>query len=86
MQYVSPETITLSIDSDIRANLRRRRWHLLLPAAFVTYNLAYLDRANFGFGVAAGMTTSLHITGGLTSLLGSLFSLVTLRFSFLEQR
>ena len=63
-----------SLDTAIQASLRKR-WHLLLPAAFVTYSLAYLDRANFGFGVAAGMTQSLHITGSQTSLLGSLFFL-----------
>ena len=32
-----------------------RRWAVLLPVTFVTYSLAYLDRANFGFGAAARM-------------------------------
>lgn len=57
-----------------RANLRRR-WYCLLPAIFITYSLAYLDRANYGFGAAAGMAASLHITGQQNSLLGSLFFL-----------
>jgi len=57
-----------------RANLRRR-WYCLLPAIFVTYSLAYLDRANYGFGAAAGMAATLHITGQQNSLLGSLFFL-----------
>ena len=46
-----------------------------MPAVFVTYSLAYLDRANFGFGAAAGMAATLHITGKQVSLLGGLFFL-----------
>ncbi len=46
-----------------------------MPAVFVTYSLAYLDRANFGFGAAAGLATSLNITGKQVSLLGGLFFL-----------
>jgi sugar phosphate permease len=53
----------------------RRRWTLILPAVFVTYSLAYLDRANYGFGAAAGLEKTLHITGYQSSLLGSLFFL-----------
>ncbi len=51
------------------------RWYRLIPVAFITYSLAYLDRANFGFGTAGGMTTDLNITPGIASLLGSLFFL-----------
>jgi sugar phosphate permease len=51
----------------------RRR--LLLLAVFITYSLAYLDRANYGFGAAAGMAESLGITGTRNSLLGALFFL-----------
>jgi len=47
----------------------------VLPAAFITYSLAYLDRANYGFGAAAGLSETLHITGAETSLLGALFFL-----------
>jgi len=53
----------------------RRRWARILPAVFVTYSLAYLDRANFGFGAAAGMARTLHIGGYRTDLLGALFFL-----------
>ncbi|MGH9639503.1 MAG: MFS transporter [Bryobacteraceae bacterium] len=53
----------------------RRRWFYLLPAVFVTYSLAYVDRANYGFGAAAGLASTLHITGQQTSLLGALFFL-----------
>ena len=52
-----------------------RRWLYLLPAVFVTYSLAYLDRANFGFGAAAGLAATLQITGQQTSLLSGLFFL-----------
>ena len=48
---------------------------MLLPVIFVSYSLAYLDRANFGFGAAAGLTADLHITSAQSSLLGSLFFL-----------
>ncbi|HLH09367.1 MAG TPA: MFS transporter [Terriglobales bacterium] len=58
----------------MQANLRKR-WKYLLPAVFVTYSLAYLDRANFGFGAAAGLATTLHITESDASLLAGLFFL-----------
>ena len=54
------------------SSLRRRWWHLL-PAVFVTYSLAYVDRANYGFGAAAGLAQTLHITDRQSSLLGGLF-------------
>ncbi len=47
----------------------------MLPAVFVTYSLAYLDRANYGFGAAAGLADTLHITAERSALLGSLFFL-----------
>lgn len=54
---------------------RRRRWIYLLPLVFITYSLAYLDRANYGFGASAGLAATLHITGEQNALLGSLFFL-----------
>ncbi len=51
------------------------RWYRLIPVIFITYSLAYLDRANFGFGAAGGMAADLHISSNLSSLLGSLFFL-----------
>ncbi len=51
------------------------RWYRLIPVAFITYSLAYLDRANFGFAAAGGMAEDLHITASMSSLLGSLFFL-----------
>lgn len=55
--------------------IARRRWLRLIPVAFITYSLAYLDRANFGFASAGGMAEDLHITSSVSSLLGSLFFL-----------
>jgi MFS family permease len=53
----------------------KRRWARILPAVFVTYSLAYLDRSNYGFGAAAGMAGELHISGQRSALLGALFFL-----------
>ncbi len=55
--------------------LSRKRWYRLIPIAFITYSLAYLDRANFGFAAAGGMAVDLNITAAMSSLLGSLFFL-----------
>jgi sugar phosphate permease len=55
--------------------LAKSRWYRLIPIVFITYSLAYLDRANYGFGAAAGMAKDLHITEGISSLIGALFFL-----------
>lgn len=55
--------------------IAKRRWIRLIPIAFITYSLAYLDRANFGFATAGGMAKDLNITASMSSLLGSLFFL-----------
>ncbi|MGL9737721.1 MFS transporter [Serratia sp. (in: enterobacteria)] len=46
-----------------------------MPIVFITYSLAYLDRANFSFASAAGINEDLGITKGMASLLGALFFL-----------
>lgn len=56
-------------------SIAKARWFRLIPVAFITYSLAYLDRANFAFGVAGGMKDDLQITDATSSLLGSLFFL-----------
>ena len=33
-----------------------KRWWYIMPIVFITYSLAYLDRANFSFASAAGIT------------------------------
>jgi sugar phosphate permease len=53
----------------------RLRFVYLLPATFVTYSLAYLDRSNFGLGAAAGLGQTLHLDGSQLSLLSALFFL-----------
>lgn len=55
--------------------LATRRWWYIMPIVFITYSLAYLDRANYGFAAASGMAADLKITPGLSSLLGALFFL-----------
>ena len=59
----------------MKTQLARARWFRIIPIVFITYSLAYLDRANFGFAAAGGMTEDLHISKGMSSLLGSLFFL-----------
>src|SRR5947209_8714463 len=51
----------------------RKRWLYIMPAVFVTYSLDYVDRANYGFGAAAGLAETLRITPSESALLGSLF-------------
>ncbi len=55
--------------------LAPRRWWYLMPVVFITYSLAYLDRANYGFAAASGMADDLGITPAMSSLLGALFFL-----------
>jgi sugar phosphate permease len=55
--------------------IARQRWIRLIPIVFITYSLAYLDRANFGFAAAGGMAEDLKITAAISSLLSSLFFL-----------
>jgi sugar phosphate permease len=58
----------------------RRRWIYLMPAVFITYSLAYLDRANYGFGAAAGLAQTLHISNSQSAFLAALFFLGYLLF------
>ncbi|MFT8320283.1 MAG: MFS transporter [Bacillus sp. (in: firmicutes)] len=55
--------------------LAKSRWWRLIPVIFITYSLAYLDRANYSFGAASGLEHDLKITAATSSLLGSLFFL-----------
>jgi sugar phosphate permease len=59
----------------MKSQLAKARWYRIIPVVFVTYSLAYLDRANFGFAVAGGMADDLHITPNTSTLLSSLFFL-----------
>jgi len=51
------------------------RWARLIPIAFITYSLAYVDRANYSFGAAGGMAHDLGIDASANALLGALFFL-----------
>lgn len=55
--------------------LSKKRWIKLIPIVFITYSLAYLDRANYSFGAAGGMSHTLNITASTASLLSALFFL-----------
>jgi sugar phosphate permease len=51
------------------------RWARLAPTVFITYSLAYVDRANYSIGSAGGLSGDLGITGQAGALLGALFFL-----------
>jgi sugar phosphate permease len=57
------------------ARLAPKRWWYVMPIVFISYSLAYLDRANFSFASAAGINNDLGITKSISSLLGALFFL-----------
>lgn len=67
------------------------RWLRIIPMVFITYSLAYLDRANYGFGAASGLARDLNITPSSSSLLGAVFFLAYFFFQipggiYVEQR
>lgn len=59
----------------MKQTIAKQRWLRLIPIVFITYSLAYLDRANYSFGAAGGLAQDLGITPAISSLLGSLFFL-----------
>jgi sugar phosphate permease len=59
----------------MKKTIAASRWFRLIPVVFITYSLAYLDRANFGFAAAGEMAKDLHITPDISSWLASLFFL-----------
>lgn len=67
-------TTTESVQREIAVDMQKR-WFRILPAVFITYSLAYLDRANYGFGAAAGLAATLNITKSRAALLGAIFFL-----------
>lgn len=56
------------------AEIGRQRWMRLLPASFVTYSLAYLDRSNFSIA-APGLKHDLALDGSTAALVGAVFFL-----------
>jgi sugar phosphate permease len=73
--FNSPESKTTDSGAFLADSALRKRWFYILPSVFLTYSLAYLDRANYGFGAAAGLAKTLNISGSRSALLGSLFFL-----------
>jgi hypothetical protein len=63
----------------------QQRWLYIMPAVFITYSLAYVDRSNYGFGAAAGLAETLQITSSQSALLALSFSLDIFSFKFQEQ-
>ena len=45
------------------ASIYGSRWASLVPIAFITYSLAYVDRANYSIGSAGGLASDLAISG-----------------------
>ncbi len=76
MKFASNPVFSGQADNGAREQAdKRRRWTRIMPAVFITYSLAYLDRANYGFGAAAGLAHTLRITPSRSALLGALFFL-----------
>src|SRR5258707_7716393 len=74
MKTVTQNRADPSLDRALRTQSEmRKRWLYILPAVFITYSLAYLDRTNYGFGAAAGLAETLHISSSRSALLGALF-------------
>lgn len=49
------------------------RFSRIVPLAFISYSLAYLDRVNYGYAAASGMAETLRIGPEIASLLPALF-------------
>jgi sugar phosphate permease len=74
MKTIPPSSVKDATEQATRVQSEmRKRWLIVLPAVFLTYSLAYVDRANYGFGAAAGLAQTLHISNSQSALLGALF-------------
>lgn len=51
----------------------RLRWSRLVPIVFITYSLAFVDRANYSFATAGGLAEDLGITASVSSLVAASF-------------
>ena len=52
-----------------------RRARRIVPLAFITYSLAYLDKSNYSIGAAGGMVHDLRLSSGLNALIAASFFL-----------
>jgi sugar phosphate permease len=74
MKTIPPSSVNDAPEQAARVQSdMRKRWLTILPAVFITYSLAYIDRTNYGFGAAAGLAETLHISSSRSALLGALF-------------
>jgi len=73
--FIFIKALRIKLKKPMKKTIAPSRWYRLIPVVFITYSLAYLDRANFGFGAAGGMAKDLHVTPAMSSLLASLFFL-----------
>jgi Sugar phosphate permease len=64
-----------TISASKHSTLAPARWTRIIPLSFVTYSLAYLDRANYGFGAAGGMAKTLGLNANTSALISALFFL-----------
>ncbi|MBO8198367.1 MFS transporter [Streptomyces smyrnaeus] len=61
--------------TDARGFWSSARARYLMPVAFVTYSLAYLDKSNYAIASAGGMAEDLQLSAGLDSLIAASFFL-----------
>jgi sugar phosphate permease len=74
MKPIMQDEMKTSLHDAVRTRSEmRKRWLYILPAVFITYSLAYIDRTNYGFGAAAGLAQTLNISNSRSALLGALF-------------
>jgi sugar phosphate permease len=75
MTATSPATDTAGAESAYSGFWRSARARHLMPVAFVTYSLAYLDKSNYAIASAGGMADDLHLSAGADSLIAASFFL-----------
>ena len=60
-------------DSTVDRTRVASRFARVVPLAFVTYSLAYLDRVNWGYAESGGLKQTLHITPRMASFTAAAF-------------
>ncbi|WP_086723487.1 MFS transporter [Streptomyces carpinensis] len=75
MTATSPATDTAGPQAAHSGFWRSARARHLMPVAFVTYSLAYLDKSNYAIASAGGMADDLHLSAGADSLIAASFFL-----------
>ncbi|MEU0602641.1 MFS transporter [Streptomyces sp. NPDC006393] len=75
MTATSPATDTGRAKAAQSGFWRSARARHMMPVAFVTYSLAYLDKSNYAIASAGGMADDLHLSAGADSLIAASFFL-----------